>query len=69
MPVRHDPLLSRALARELDRRHAGRRLRELRLDRDRRLAALRFRDGPGLLFLLHPEAGQLLESRASPGGS
>lgn len=67
MSVRHDPLLCRALARELDERHAGRRVRELRLDRDRRLATLRFRSGPGLLFLLHPETGQVLETEGAHG--
>jgi hypothetical protein len=65
--VRHDPLLCRALARELDERHAGRRVRELRLDRDRRLATLRFRSEPGLLFLLHPEVGQILETEGAHG--
>ncbi len=67
MSVRHDPLLCRALSRELDERHAGRRVRELRLDRDRRLATLRFRSGPGLLFLLHPEVGQILETEGALG--
>jgi hypothetical protein len=67
MPVRYDPLLTRGLADELGERHGGRRVRELRMDRDRRLATLRFRSGPSLLFLLHPEAGHVVESEGSPG--
>lgn len=67
MSVRYDPLLVRELARELEERHAGRRVRELLLDRDRRLATLRFRSGPSLLFLLHPEAGHLVETERAPG--
>lgn len=67
MPVRYDPLLCRSLAREIGERHGDRRLRDLLLDRDRRAATLRLRDGPALLALLHPEAGQLLESTAARG--
>ena len=67
LPVRHDPLLCRGLAGELNERHAGRRTDRLLLDRERRAATLGFRDGPGLLFLLHPETGQLLETPGSVG--
>jgi hypothetical protein len=67
MPVRYDPILTREVAAELRGRLGRRRAEELRLDRDRRLASLCFRSGPGLLFLLHPEAGQLVESDRPPG--
>ncbi len=67
MPLRYDPLLCRSLALELGRRHRGRRLRDLLLNRDRRLATIRFREDPGLLALLHPEAGQVVETEAAHG--
>ena len=67
VPLRYDPLLCRAFARELAQRHGGRPTRELLLHRERRVATLRFREGPSLLALLHPEAGQVVESTAAHG--
>ncbi|MDP2478904.1 MAG: NFACT family protein [Candidatus Palauibacterales bacterium] len=65
MPLQYDPVLVRCLARELGEWTTGRRARELRLHRGMRAAELRLDQGPSLLFLLHPEAGFLLE--ADPG--
>ncbi len=65
MPLQYDPVLVRRLARELGERTLGRRARELRLHRGMRAAELRLEEGPSLLFLLHPEAGFILE--AEPG--
>ena len=65
MPLQYDPVLVRCLARELGEWTTGRRARELRLHRGMRAAELRLEEGPSLLFLLHPEAGFLLE--ADPG--
>lgn len=65
MPLQYDPVLVRCLARELADRTTGRRARELRLHRGMRAAELRLEEGPALLFLLHPEAGFILE--AEPG--
>lgn len=62
MTLRHDPLLSRALARGIGRRWEGERAASLHLAREPRAAELRFRDAPSLLFLLHPEEGFLLAS-------
>lgn len=56
MPLRWDPLLVRALARELDHRLAGARLRALRLDGDSRDLVLLFRDVT-LAWPLHPQKG------------
>jgi len=66
MPVRHDPILAHAIAREIGDRRSRKRLRALVLDRDRRAAALVFRGAPCLLFLLHPEDGQILEGGRRP---
>jgi len=54
--ILYDSLLVRDLARELDRRLAGRRARVLRLDADRRVASLEADDG-GLVLDLHPTRG------------
>jgi predicted ribosome quality control (RQC) complex YloA/Tae2 family protein len=56
MSIRWDPLLTRALARELDRELDGARLRALRLDARTRDAVLLFRDRT-LVWRLHPERG------------
>lgn len=56
MSLRWDPLLVRELARELDRRLAGARLRALRLDGNRRALVLLFREIT-LAWPLHPERG------------
>lgn len=56
MPVAFDAVLVAALARELDARLRGARLRALRLDRPGRELALLFREGT-LRFGLHPESG------------
>jgi hypothetical protein len=63
--LQYDPILVRCLASELGAILPGRRARELRLDRRLRAAELRLQPGPALLFLLHPEAGFVLE--AAPG--
>lgn len=68
MTIRHDPLLALGLAREISRRWAGARAAGLRLHGEAWAAELRFRDAPSLLFLLHPEAGFLLERGPLPGG-
>jgi len=60
MPVRYDPILTEALAARLRDRWGGQRALGLVLDRDRRRAALRLRDAPALVFLLHPERGHFL---------
>jgi hypothetical protein len=56
MPMRWDPLLARAVARELDAALAGRRVRALLLDGERRRVLLYLRDGT-LACELHPTAG------------
>ncbi len=66
MPVRYDPLLSRALAAEIERRWKGTGVSRLVFDRDRRVASLRFAAGSCLLALLHPTAGQLLALDSDP---
>ena len=55
MPVRHDPILTEALAARIGARWGERGALGLVLDPERRRAALRFRDSPALVFLLHPE--------------
>lgn len=60
MPVRYDPLLTAALAREIRARWQGIRVTSLALDSARRAGELRFEDGSALLSLLHPQAGHLL---------
>ncbi len=54
--MRWDPLLARALARELDTRLAGRRVRALLLDPEHRRVTLHLRDAT-LVAELHPLAG------------
>jgi predicted ribosome quality control (RQC) complex YloA/Tae2 family protein len=54
--IAFDAVLVAALARELEARLRGARLRALRLDRPGRVLALLFREGT-LRFALHPEAG------------
>ena len=56
MPIRWDPLLTRALARELDTSLRGARLRALRFDARTRDAILLFRDRT-LVWRLHPDRG------------
>jgi len=56
MSIRWDPLLARALARELDTALARSRLRALRFDARTRDAILLFRDRT-LVWRLHPERG------------
>ncbi|HSG10035.1 MAG TPA: NFACT RNA binding domain-containing protein [Longimicrobiales bacterium] len=56
MPLRWDPLLVRELARELNHRLAGARLRALRLDGATRDMVLLFRDVT-LAWPLHPQRG------------
>ena len=56
MPIRWDPLLTRALARELDASLRGARLRALRFDARTRDAILLFRDRT-LVWRLHPDRG------------
>lgn len=56
MPLKWDPLLVRELARELDRRLAGVRLRALRLDGRTRNMTLLFREAT-LAWPLHPAGG------------
>ncbi|TVR62410.1 MAG: DUF814 domain-containing protein [Gemmatimonadales bacterium] len=56
MPMRSDPLLVAALARELGKRLHGARLRSLLLDGDGRRVVLYFRTST-LVFELHPRAG------------
>ncbi len=63
MPVRHDPILTEALAARVGARWGGRRALGLVLDPQRRRAALRLRDSPALVFLLHPEDGGYLVPR------
>lgn len=58
--IRYDSLLVRYLAAELDRRLAGRALEALRLDPDRRRAALVLDRGEALVWNLHPTAGRAL---------
>ncbi|MFQ5690323.1 MAG: NFACT RNA binding domain-containing protein [Gemmatimonadota bacterium] len=60
MPLRYDPLLVRALAREVAARWGGARAVELRLDRSARAAELRFQKTESLGFRLDPRAGYLL---------
>jgi len=60
MPVCYDPLLVAGLAAEIEHRWLGAELRELNLDRTRRIARLEFRRLPPLLFLLHPTAGHIV---------
>ena len=66
MSVRFDPLLTRALAREIRDRWSGAEVRSLSMDRARSAAALAFADGSHLLALLGREAGFLLPSDADP---
>ncbi len=63
MPVRHDPILTEALAARIGARWGERGALGLVLDPERRRAALRFRDSPALVFLLHPEDGGYLLPR------
>jgi predicted ribosome quality control (RQC) complex YloA/Tae2 family protein len=56
MPIRWDPLLARALARELDGLLAGKRLRALRFDGRTRDVVLLFRER-SLVWRLHPLRG------------
>lgn len=63
MPLRHDPILTEALAARIEARWGGRRVLGLVLDPERRRAALRLRDSPALVFLLHPEDGGYLLPR------
>lgn len=67
MTVRHDPLLDHSLAGEIAARRRGVRATALVLDRERRAAELRFRNGPSLLFLLHPQAGFVLLGTGDSG--
>lgn len=68
MPLRWDPLLVRELARELDARLAGARVRALRLDGKTRRLALLLRDET-LAWGLHPSEGSpLLLPPAEPAG-
>ncbi len=60
MSVRHDPILTEALAAHIGARWGGRRALGLVLDRDGRRAALRLADSPAIVFLLHPEDGHVL---------
>lgn len=62
MPLRHDPLLAARLAREIEERWKGRKVRSLRTDRDARRALLEVGD-EALLLLLHPQHGYLLAGR------
>lgn len=67
MPLRWDPLLVRELARELDQRLAGTRLRALRLDGVSREMVLLFKEAT-LAWPLHPQRGApLLLPAAEPG--
>jgi predicted ribosome quality control (RQC) complex YloA/Tae2 family protein len=59
MTIRWDALLVRELARELDTRLAGNRLRAIRLDGSKRSLVLLFRDLT-LVWHLHPSRGALL---------
>ncbi len=59
MPIRWDALLVRHLARELDERLRGARLRAVRLDGDRRDLVLFFREAT-LVWRLHPTQGHPL---------
>jgi len=59
MPIRWDALLVRHLARELDARLRGSRLRAVRLDGERRDLVLFFRDAT-LVWCLHPSRGYSL---------
>ena len=65
MSIQHDPVLVRRLAAEVSARASGRRAAALDRHRELRAAELSFGEGPSLLFLLHPEAGHVLE--AAPG--
>ena len=65
MPVRYDPLLTAALAREIRARWEGARVASLVLDRARRAGELRFEDSSALFAALHPEAGHLLALEAA----
>ena len=67
MSLRWDPLLVRELARELDDRLAGARLRALRLDGNGRDLVLLFRDAT-LAWPLHPERGAPVFLPASEPG-
>jgi predicted ribosome quality control (RQC) complex YloA/Tae2 family protein len=67
MTLRWDPLLVRALARELDARLAGARLRAIRLDGEARRMTLFLREAT-LDWSLHPSRGApLLLPPAEPG--
>ncbi|MFO7589206.1 MAG: hypothetical protein R6X22_14260, partial [Gemmatimonadota bacterium] len=68
MPIRYDSVLVAALAAELRRCLAGRRLEELHLDPSTRTVRLCLDDGSELAWLLHPAAGHLLvrEGAADP---
>ncbi len=68
MSIRWDPILVRHLARELDERVSGSRLRALRLDGERRDLVLLFRECT-LLWRLHPRRGHpLLFPPREPSG-
>jgi hypothetical protein len=66
MSVRYDPLLTAALAGELEARYAGEPLAALGLHRDAWTAALAFADGSVLWLFLHPRAGQIVPGEHSP---
>jgi predicted ribosome quality control (RQC) complex YloA/Tae2 family protein len=66
MSVRYDPLLTAALAGELEVRYAGEPLAALGLHGDAWTAALAFADGSVLWLFLHPRAGQIVPGEHSP---
>jgi predicted ribosome quality control (RQC) complex YloA/Tae2 family protein len=69
MTIRWDALLVRELARELDTRLAGHRLRAIRLDGSKRTLVLLFRELT-LVWHLHPSRGALLlHPAADPASS
>ncbi len=63
MPVRYDPLLTRALARDILRRWKGVRVDSIRMDAERRAGSLAFGDGTALAALLHPSSGFVVPAR------
>jgi hypothetical protein len=66
MSVRYDPLLTAALAGELEARYAGEPLAALGLHGSAWTAALAFADGRALWLFLHPRAGQIVPGEHSP---
>lgn len=68
MPVRYDPLLTRLLAREIDRRWRGIGVWSLGMDPERSTASIRFADGSALVSLFERTAGHVVPMDEDPLG-